>query len=57
MMGNSSEEEGAGLPGAGQGEDPVFLRARLAEVEARYAQVHTPRSRSSSASSARGTTS
>ena len=39
MMGNSSEEEGAGLPGAGQGEDPVFLRTRLTEVEALYAQV------------------
>ena len=39
MMGNSSEEEGAGLSGAGQGEDPVFLRTRLTEVEALYAQV------------------
>ena len=38
-MGNSSEAEGAGLPGAGQGEDPVFLRTRLTEVEALYAQV------------------
>ena len=35
MMGNSSEEEGAGLPE----EDPVFLRTRLTEVEALYAQV------------------